>query len=153
MPVLTALLIGCLLVAVTVIVHAAGLILVMRLLPEERNALPAEPWPVCKLLIQVTWVLILVHAIEITIWALSYLWAGCLPDLESAVYFSGASYTTIGYGDLLLPKPWRLFGPIEGLTGILMCGLSTGLFVALVTRIYAQGTDRKAKATSEESPR
>jgi hypothetical protein len=26
--------------------------------------------------------------------------------------------------------------PIEGATGILMCGLSTGLFFAIVTRIY-----------------
>jgi hypothetical protein len=30
-----------------------------------------------------------------------------------------------------------MFAPIEGLTGILMCGLSAGLFVALANRIFA----------------
>jgi len=46
--------------------------------------------------------LILMHAAEITVWALFYLWAGCLPDAESAFYFSGITYTTVGYGDLTL---------------------------------------------------
>ena len=39
------------------------------------------------------------------------------------------TYTTLGYGDLVLPKEWRMIGPVEGLTGILMCGLSTGIFL------------------------
>jgi hypothetical protein len=69
--------------------------------------------------------------------AFSYLWSECLPDAESAFYFSGVTYATIGYGELVLPKPWRMLAPIEGLTGILMCGLSAGLFVALANRIFA----------------
>jgi Ion channel len=51
-----------------------------------------------------------------------------VPDAESAFYLFGVTYATIEYGDLLLPKPWRMLGPVEGLTGILMCGLSAGLF-------------------------
>jgi hypothetical protein len=31
-----------------------------------------------------------------------------------------------------------LLGPIEGLTGILMCGLSTGFFFAVVTKLLIQ---------------
>ena len=42
----------------------------------------------------------------------------------------------MGYGDLVLAKPWRVLAPIEGLTGILMCGLSTGVCFAVVNRIY-----------------
>ena len=76
------------------------------------------------------------HLAEILVWGLFYLWWGCLPDAEAAVYFSGVTYTTIGYGDLVLAKPWRVLAPIEGLTGILMCGLSTGVFFAIVNRIY-----------------
>jgi hypothetical protein len=67
---------------------------------------------------------------------LFYLWWGCLPDAEAAVYFSGVTYTTVGYGDLVLAKPWRVLAPIECLTGVLMCGLSTGVFFAGVNRIY-----------------
>ena len=87
------------------------------------------------LLIRLTLALILIHLSEIAVWAFFYLWTECLPDAESAFYFSGVTYTTIGYGDLVLPRPWRLLGPVEGLTGILMCGLSTGLFVALLGRV------------------
>ncbi len=65
-----------------------------------------------------------------------YLWRECLSDAEAAFYFSGVTYTSIGYGDLVLAKPCRLLAPIEGLTGILMCGLSSGIFFALVSRIY-----------------
>ena len=83
--------------------------------------------------------------VEITLWALCYLWLGCLPDAESALYFSGVSYTSIGCGDLVLPKPWRMLGPVEGLTGILMCGLSAALFFALVTRIYVSRLEAKRK--------
>ena len=58
-----------------------------------------------------------------------------MPDLPSALYFSAVTYTTTGYGDLVLPQVWRLVGAIEALTGILMCGWSTGFFFAVVNRI------------------
>jgi hypothetical protein len=44
-----------------------------------------------------------------------------------------------------LAKPWRILGPVEGLTGILMCGLSAGLFFAVVSRIYATRVEGKRK--------
>ena len=125
------------LVAVTVALHAGGFALMLRSLMKSRAALPTQAWPIAWLLIRVTWLLILIHVAEITVWALFYLWGGCLPDAESAFYFSGVTYSSIGYGDLVLPKPWRMLGPVEGLTGILMCGLSAGLFFAVVSRIYA----------------
>jgi hypothetical protein len=132
----SALLIAAVLVAITVLVHAAGFAVVLRYLMKSHAAPPTQIWPIAWLLIRVTWCLLLIHAIEITIWALFYLSWKCLPDAESAFYFSGVTYATIGYGDLVLPKPWRMFGPVEGLTGILMCGLSAGLFFAVITRIY-----------------
>jgi hypothetical protein len=94
-------------------------------------------WPVTWLLVRIAWWLILLHLAEIAVWALFYWWQKCLPDAESSFYFSGVTYTTVGYGDLVLPKEWRLLGPIEGLTGILMCGLSTGFFFAVVSKLYA----------------
>ena len=44
-----------------------------------------------------------------------------------------------GYGDLVLPPEWRLVGAIEALTGILMCGWSTGFFFAIVSRLFDAG--------------
>ena len=67
---------------------------------------------------------------------ISYLFQGCLPNAEAAFYFSGTTYTTVGYGDVVLAKPWRLLGPLEGLISVLMCGLSTGYFFVIVSRLY-----------------
>jgi hypothetical protein len=143
--VLSAVLIAAVLVAVTVAVHAAGFALLLRSFMKSRTMPPTQAWPIAWLLIRVTWLLLLIHVAEITIWALFFLWGGCLPDAESAFYFSGVTYATIGYGDLVLPKPWRMLGPVEGLTGILMCGLSAGLFFAVVTRIYTSRLEPKPK--------
>ena len=52
--------------------------------------------------------------------------AGAIPDLTLSAYFSAVTYTTTGYGDVVLREEWRLVGGIEALTGILMCGWSTG---------------------------
>ena len=129
--------IAAVLVAITVTVHAAGLGVVLSHLVKSHALPPSQFWPITWLLIRVALLLILIHGTEISVWTLFYRWEGCLPDAESAFYFSGVTYTTIGYGDLVLIKPWRMLGPIEGVTGILMCGLSAGLFFATVTRIYA----------------
>jgi hypothetical protein len=128
--------IAALLVAITVTVHAAGFGLVLSRLVHTRHAPPSRAGPITWLLIRMAWLLILIHVAEITVWALFYWWRQCLPDAGSAFYFSGVTYTTLGYGDLVLPEQWRLLAPIEGLTGILMCGLSAGLFFATVTAIY-----------------
>ena len=123
---LSIILIAFVLVAVTVAVHAVGLAVLLRAFVSWQSLPPTRFWPITWLLIRVTWWLILIHLAEIAVWGLFYLWQGCLPDAESAFYFAGVTYTTIGYGDLVLPKPWRLLGPVEGLTGILMCGLVRG---------------------------
>jgi len=123
------------LLAITVTIHAAGL---SALLGGLSSRLPVTGfWRLTQLLISLAWWLVLLHLAEIAVWALFYWWRECLPDIESAVYFSAVTYTTVGYGDLVLPQEWRLVGAVEGLTGILMCGLSTGFFYAVGSRIFA----------------
>jgi hypothetical protein len=93
-------------------------------------------WPATWLVIRIAYSLVAIHLVEIAVWAIYYWRQECLPDIESSFYFSGVTYTTVGYGDIVLAERWRLLGPVEGLTGILMCGLSTGFFFAVVSRLY-----------------
>lgn len=127
-------LVACVLVAITVAIHSAGLATLLRALQKAHAEPPLGIWRITRALIRTTLVLLLIHSIEIAVWALFYLAAG-LEDGESAFYFSGVTYATIGYGDVVLQKPWRMLAPIEGLTGILMCGLSTGFFFAVLLRL------------------
>ncbi|MBK5356095.1 two pore domain potassium channel family protein [Pseudomonas sp. TH41] len=124
------------LAASTVIVHAIGLAWLLRALARLETLHLQHLWAISWRLVWVATYLIVLHMMEISIWGMFYLWQECLPDIETALYFSGVTYATIGYGDVALAKPWRLFGPIEGLIGILMCGLSTGFFFAVVNHIY-----------------
>jgi voltage-gated potassium channel len=82
--------------------------------------------------------LLMLHLAETVVWALFFLLVGGMPDLESAAYFSLTSYTTVGYGDVVLPEPWRLLGPLEAAVGVLMLGWSTGILVAVIGTIYRQ---------------
>src|SRR4029450_6499398 len=123
------------LMALCVAIHAFGLTAALGWL--DRSSDRPRPFLNWTGLLVVTagWT-ILVHFVEIAAWAVFYTWRDAMPDLPTALYFSAVTYTTTGYGDLVLPKEWRLIGGIEALTGILMCGWSTGFFFALVSRIH-----------------
>ena len=138
---------GCVLAALTMGMHATGIAVLLRGLMRLHALPPTGVWPITRMLLRMIWWLILLHLAEISIWGLFYLWRGCLPNAEAAFYFSGVTYTTLGYGDVVLAKPWRLLGPIEGLMGVLMCGLSTGFFFVVVSRIH-QSRPLKSTAVS-----
>jgi hypothetical protein len=55
--------------------------------------------------------------------------------LLSLAMLAVMGYTTVGYGDIILPSKWRMLGPIESMLGILMCGLSVSLLFAIATRL------------------
>jgi len=132
--VLLKILLAASLVVGTVAIHAVGVDVLLRIIVRSRVLAISGFQRVTPFVIGLTCWLILVHLTEIVLWGLFYSWQGCLPDAESAIYFSGVTYTTVGFGDLVLPREWRMLAPLEALTGILMYGLSTGLFFALVSR-------------------
>src|SRR5271165_400800 len=113
---LAKILIAWCLVATTVTFHAAALGIMWNPVLRLTGQLEMRFLPVTWLVVRITWWLILIHWVEIALWALFFWWQKCLPDAELSFYFSGVTYATIGYGDLVLPKEW-------GLTGVLMCGL------------------------------
>ena len=131
---LSQLLTASVLMSVCVAIHAAGVTAVARLI--RPSSIGAQEWWVWNwLFIRLAGWMIFLHLIEIIVWALMYRWRGALPDLATAMYFSAVTYTTTGYGDLVLPESWRLVGAVEALTGILMCGWSTGFFFAVASRL------------------
>jgi len=132
------------LVVVTVVIHAIGFHTLLGAMIRSHALTTSGFQRVTRWVIGLTCWLILIHLVEISIWGLFYFWQGCLPDAESAFYFSGVTYTSVG-GDLVLPKPWRMLAPLETLTGILMCGLSTGLFFAVVSRWISNWINKKPR--------
>jgi hypothetical protein len=125
------------LAGVTVVFHAVGTVHVVipaaGMLPSSVSA--NRPRPVWALTRLVSLLLVL-HLIEMAVWAMAFTVARILPDFETSLYFSMKSYTTVGYGDVLPTTSWRLLGPMEAAIGVLMLGWSTAIIVAAVQRIY-----------------
>lgn len=132
---LPELLAALVLLAICVAIHAACLAaVILRFVGVAPHSGPGF-FPGAWLLVRVAWWLVFSHLIQIGVWALFYWFMRCLPDLETSLYFSVVTYSTLGYGDVVLDRGWRLLAGIEALAGILMCGLSTAFFFAVVSRI------------------
>ena len=79
---------------------------------QQRPLTSRRFWPVTLNFVSLAGWIILLHLIQIAAWAMLYRWRGAMPDLPTAFYFSAVTYTTTGYGDLVLPPEWRLVGGI-----------------------------------------
>ena len=90
------------------------------------------------LLLQVFAVILTLHLVEIGLWAVLYSRQSFFGDFETALYYSFSAYTTVGYGDLVLPAGWRLVGSLETCVGFLLFGWSTAYFWAVSSRILTE---------------
>jgi voltage-gated potassium channel Kch len=83
--------------------------------------------------------------VQIGIWAALFLSLGEFANFETAAYYSGVTFTSLGYGDVVMSDRWRMLGPIEAANGILMLGVSTALMTASVSEML-----RSARARLQE---
>lgn len=136
-PIALQLLVATGMVALTVAIHLTGLWALLAVMGAHHRATPSRRELVRQAgsILIAAFGLFLLHSLEI--WAYAGLFAvvGATPDFESALYFSTATYTTVGYGDLTLPKDWRILGAIEGANGIILLGWSTAFFVSIIARL------------------
>lgn len=145
-----------LMVGLTVIVHYAGLSLLLMLIQQRRRGAGRKVMFVENGAVMVAAALGLfaLHGIEIWAYALLYWSLGILSSFEQALYFSTSTYATIGYGDVVLPIGRRLLGAIEGVNGVLLLGWSTAFFFSVVHRMtsiehdVAQNAKRSRIASS-----
>ena len=79
-----------------------------------------------------------VSLFEALIWAFTFLAVGAISGLEKALYFSTVTYTTLGYGDVVLDESWRILASFEAANGIIMFGWTTALIVGFISHLLAQ---------------
>ncbi len=130
-------LIALALLAACVIVQSLGTLVMIHWLARIRQVFES-PYVVRRagLLLSLFMCIVLLHLTQIVLWAVVFWRAGELPTLETAVYFSITTYTTLGFGDLVLGPGWRVLAGIEGLTGLILVGWSTAFVFAIVNRMY-----------------
>jgi hypothetical protein len=106
------------------------------------------PWGSAMVILGFTTIIVVLHGLQILLWAWFYRWK-CFPSWESAFYFSGATYSTVGAGDLPLPGTWRMLGAVESIIGVLMCGLSVSFLFAFVALLIQREAPELAWARQQ----
>ncbi len=125
------------LLAACVIVQSAGMLLLIHWLARVRDVVESRSaFRRTGLLLRLFVFIVLLHLIQVGLWAVVFWRARELPTAETAVYFSLATYTTVGFGDVVLGPGWRVLAGIEGLTGLILVGWSTAFVFAVVNRMY-----------------
>ncbi len=106
----------------------------MEILPRPRQSSLPTFYMLAHSVVAVL-VLMAGHMLQVTMWALLYHFdLGEFRNFGSALYFSLASFTTVGAAELHLSPGHRMVGALESAAGMLMFGWSTALLVRVVQR-------------------
>lgn len=109
----------------------------MTLMQPWLTRAPHRPKLILVLCVAALWVL-LQMTIAVWMWAFTMLALGIFETLELSVYFALVSFTTLGFGDVLLPVEWRLLGGMAALNGLLNIGLVTAAMVETLRQLRIQ---------------
>lgn len=132
----------------TLVIQSAGIAALIQWVRAHLPRRTSRPGRIhsAVLMVRLTSLMVCLHMLEILLWASFYRWK-CFSTWESAFYFSATSYSTVGSEELILQQAWRQMGPIESLTGVLMCALSASFLFAVVTRLVER--DGQSEVTKE----
>ena len=135
------LLIGVLMMALTIAIHTIGSTMWLGFVKtwHDKWTNISGPRSLFRVVIWTAVVLLLLHFIEVILWALLYFMLPNNAGLNSwseAVYFSVVTFTTLGYGDVTLNSDWRQFSGMEAMVGIVVFGLTTAILFTVIQRAW-----------------
>ncbi|MCB1592386.1 MAG: two pore domain potassium channel family protein [Alphaproteobacteria bacterium] len=132
------LVIGAFMIGLTVLIHAVSLDRLKRVLDRLENFFRLRmrhSWKVPMLVIAVLGAFCS-HIVQIWLWAFFYLSVDALNTIEEALYFSTATFTTVGYGDVVLSQEWRLVSSFQAANGFMLFGWSTAFIFEIMSQLY-----------------
>src|SRR5215831_7046560 len=127
---------GTLVIAATVVFHTVGLMALTTAVNRLVRNFRLHMHTFGKTLSMVATVLgiFALHTVEIWFWAAIYHAGNQFASFADALYFSTVTFSTLGYGDIVLTPAWRLLGSLEAINGFILLGWSTAYLVAASTR-------------------
>jgi len=75
------------------------------------------------------------NLLQITLWGALFLALGEFTEFYEAVYHSAVNFASLGYGDIVMSKSWKLLGPLEAVNGVLMIGMSGAALMAVLQQL------------------
>ena len=141
---LSQIVLGSVLIALTVLVEAAFIGGVAVALQYFGTWLVAG-YRIVKLVITlaaITLWLLAALSIAVWVWGLTFLALGLFETLEASVYFAVVAFTTLGFGDIILEEDWRLLSGFIAANGLILFSLSTAFLIEAMRRLHDAQTDR-----------
>ncbi|MDE2624828.1 MAG: two pore domain potassium channel family protein [Betaproteobacteria bacterium] len=131
-------LLGIALTLVSVLIHSIGMYLVMHRfeLHWPRYLSERKEWRRQLYFLLLVIMILFTHLLEILTIASTMKAVHAIEDFRTAFYFAGETYTTLGYGDVLLPAGWRQLALFIAMSGLLSFGWTTGVLVSIVGKTY-----------------
>ncbi len=144
---------GIILVAATLVMHALGMLLTLNSSISFKEKFGHSSFlSGIGNLILASWLIVLVHILEVMVWAGFFQWKHCFPNYSTATYFAFLEYTTVG-SVFNLPKNWRLLEGMIATAGLLGFAWSTGILLTLAQEFQDQQMQRlKARRTKPVAP-
>lgn len=80
-------------------------------------------------------VMMVANFLQISLWGALFLWLGEFNEVYEAIYHSAVNFTSLGYGDVVMSKQYKLLGPLEALSGVLMLGMTAAALMAILQHL------------------
>jgi hypothetical protein len=132
-------LLGTLMMIVTTGVHSVFTIISLRVLSRWLHSRHnGHPFNAIGLIAGTILMFFVAALVEVGMWAGAYLALGAIEDAATSIYYSMVTFTTLGYGDVVLSDRWRLLSSLEAANGIIMFGWTTAVVMAVVQQSFAK---------------
>ena len=119
-----------------VLIHATGMRLLTNQFEKRVQSLSVahSTWRPDVLMGFVVTLMLLLHLLEIWAWAAALVYSGLVVNWRAAGFFAANTYTTVGYGNFLLPDGWHMLAPIIAISGLFTFGWTGSVLVEIVRR-------------------
>lgn len=124
---------ACLILEIAVLVWCASVLNRMS----KRFSKPYRPWQLGLMLLVAIFIILGSHTAQVWIWSSAFVLVGAIEDWNTSVYFSLVTYTTLGYGDVVLGPALRIFAALAAVTGLFGFGISTAFLVSAMGRLFS----------------
>jgi len=99
-------------------------------------------------------VMMLGTLVQIALWGALFVVLGEFSELYEAIYHSAVNFASLGYGDIVMTKRWKLLGPLEAVNGVMMLGMSAAALMAILQQMIKVQRDalgHPARVTSDRN--
>ena len=88
--------------------------------------------------------------VQVGLWGVLFVVLGEFTELYDAVYHSAVNFASLGYGDIVMSKDWKLLGPLEAINGVLMLGMSAAALTVILQHLIQRYIRGDSKAADDD---